>query len=63
MLKQYAYNEQEIDTEDEDEREQRRRNPHQAIPAFTSIEVANKMRYRSEDRYINDRMERELKAY
>jgi hypothetical protein len=40
-----------------------RRNPHEPIPAFTSIDVAKKLRYRSEDRYINDRMEKELIAY
>jgi hypothetical protein len=40
-----------------------RRNPHEPIPAFTSIEVAKKLRYRSEDRYVNDRMEKELIAY
>jgi hypothetical protein len=40
-----------------------RRNPHDPIPAFTSIDVAKKLRYRSEDRYINDRMEKELVAY
>ncbi len=43
--------------------EDSRRNPHENIPAFTSIDVAKKLRYRSEDRYVNDRMERELKAY
>lgn len=40
-----------------------RRNPHEPIPAFTSIEIAKKMRYRSEDRYINDKMEKELFSY
>ncbi|CDW91808.1 UNKNOWN [Stylonychia lemnae] len=50
--------------EDEtDAEEGKRKNPHEPIPAFTSIEIAKKLRYRSEDRYINDRMERELKAY
>ena len=49
--------------EDESDIEDRRRNPHEPIPAFTSIEVAKKLRYRSEDRYVNDRMESELKAY
>lgn len=33
------------------------------IPAFTSLEVANKLRHRSEDRYINEHMEYELEAY
>lgn len=40
-----------------------RRNPHEPIPAFTSLEIAKKLRYRSEDRYINNRMEKELIAY
>lgn len=44
-------------------RQSTRRNPHEPIPAFTSIDVAKKLRYRSEDRYINERMEKELKAY
>lgn len=44
-------------------RQSTRRNPHEPIPAFTSIDVAKKLRYRSEDRYINDRMEKELVAY
>jgi hypothetical protein len=33
------------------------------IPAFTSIDVAKKLRYRSEDRYVNEKMEKELIAY
>ena len=40
-----------------------RKNPHEVIPAFTSVEVAKKLRYRSEDRYINNKMEKELQAY
>jgi hypothetical protein len=40
-----------------------RKNPHEPIPAFTSIDVAKKLRYKSVDRYINDRMEKELIAY
>ena len=50
------------ETEDEDKQDIRR-NPHEPIPAFTSIEIAKRLRYRSEDRYVNDRMEKELKAY
>lgn len=50
------------ETEDEEVSEIRR-NPHEPIPAFTSIEIAKKLRYKSEDRYINDRMEKELEAY
>ena len=51
-------------SESEDEyRDDVRRNPHEPIPAFTSIDIAKKLRYRSEDRYINDRMEKELLAY
>ena len=49
--------------EDTDAEDNKRRNPHEPIPAFTSIEIAKKLRYRSEDRYINERMEKELKAY
>eukprot|EP00347_Sterkiella_histriomuscorum_P022911 403336690 len=49
--------------EDTDAEDTKRRNPHEPIPAFTSIDIAKKMRYKSEDRYINDRMEKELKAY
>jgi hypothetical protein len=33
------------------------------IPAFTSTDIAKKLRYRSEDRYINDKMEKELTSY
>jgi hypothetical protein len=54
---------QQPDTDDTDTEDRSRRNPHEPIPAFTSIDVAKKLRYRSEDRYVNDRMERELKAY
>lgn len=50
------------ETEEEDQQETRK-NPHEPIPAFTSLDIAKKLRYRSEDRYINDRMEKELKAY
>lgn len=46
--------------DDEMNTEDKRRNPHEPIPAFTSIDVAKKMRYKSEDRYINDKMEKEL---
>lgn len=34
-----------------------------AIPAFTSEEVAKKLRHKSADRYINEYMECELAAY
>ena len=54
----YEYEE----TEDEEVSEIRR-NPHEPIPAFTSTDIAKKLRYKSEDRYINDKMEKELKAY
>lgn len=54
---------QTTDADESDIIEDQRRNPHENIPAFTSIDVAKKLRYRSEDRYVNDRMERELKAY
>jgi hypothetical protein len=40
-----------------------RKNPHVPIPAFTSDDIKKKLRYRSEDRYINDRMEKELQQY
>jgi len=33
------------------------------IPAFTSIEVAKKLRSQSENRYINEYMECELSSY
>ena len=33
------------------------------IPAFTSLEVANKLRSQSEGRYINEYMESELQSY
>ena len=38
-------------------------NEDTTTPAFTSIDVAKKLRYRSEDRYINEKMEKELVAY
>lgn len=43
--------------------EKERQNLHGFIPAFTSIEIAKKLRYRSEERYINQRMESELVSY
>ena len=33
------------------------------IPAFTSVEVKEKLRYHSENRYINEYMESELSSY
>lgn len=53
----------ELDETEDEEVSDVRRNPHEPIPAFTSLDIAKKLRYRSEDRYINDRMEKELKAY
>ena len=49
--------------ESDSEEDEQRRNPHGPIPAFTSIEIAKKLRYRSEERYINQRMEQELISY
>lgn len=40
-----------------------KRGREEAIPAFTSESVAKKLRFKSEDRYINQKMEEELKAY
>lgn len=33
------------------------------IPAYTSLEVADKLRFKSENRYINEQMESELESY
>ena len=33
------------------------------IPAYTSLECQEKLRYKSEERYVNEQMEVELEAY
>lgn len=58
----HRQNQKQKEAEDTDN-DEKNRNPRGNIPAFTSIDVAKKLRYKSEDRYVNDRMEKELKAY